>query len=215
MKSLLKNILKWLVCVLLTFTVIFTISHFYEIASGMYFKTAYLGDVEKFEEDFGEENISEIIKTHDIAMERQFLSGDREMEDVFSKRYPQYPAGVTMSVSIIAQYLRYGEVTIVSLVLGLIIGTAIFMVLDKEKKGLKTVIIVYIISIVILGLIKGLLCTTGENLTISDIWTFPAEYIVPLSITFAIVIAVKFIRQKDIANKLNEKLKKVKEDKNK
>ena len=38
-------------------------------------------------------------------------------------------------------------------------------------------------------------------------WTFPSEYVVPVTVAFGLVILVRVIRQKDLARKLNEKLK--------
>ena len=205
MKRVLKNILKWLVCVCLTFSVVFTLSHFAVICTGVHIQV----NSEQYSELLEEEN----VKWYDEVTNSQFLSDDR---GELTKLYSKYPAGVTRAMYDIANYISYGKTAIISLVLGIIIGTAIYMLQDIDKKGLKMVIVLYILSIVILGFVQGFLnirVYNGGTLSLIERWMFPDEYIMPVSIVFALVIIVRFLRQKDIANKLNEKLKEIKENK--
>lgn len=218
MKKVLKNILKWLLCVCISFSVIFTILQFKEIATGLYFRTLCFGNIEQFEEVFGEESLSEMIKGYDEITNEQFLKSDVNTDDIMSKLYAQYPAGVTRIACIIANYISYGDTTIISLMLGVIIGTAIYMLIDIDKKGIKIVIPLYILSVVILGFVQGFINISlynGATLSLLERWMFPDEYIVPVTIVFGLVVIVRFIKQKGIANKLNEKLKERKEEKNK
>lgn len=208
MKKILKNILKWLICVVLTFSVVFTLSQFASICLGVYFRTGFFGNYDKQIEILEEEN----IKWYDEITNSQFLSNDM---GELSKLYSQYPAGVTRVMCDIADYIQYGDVAVISLMLGLIIGTAIYMLQDIDKKGLKTVIILFVLSIFILGFVQGFINTSGEGVTLFSEWEFPSEYIIPVSIMFALVVIIRFLRQKDIANKLNEKLKEIREKTNK
>lgn len=213
MKKVLKNILKWLLCVFITFAVLFTLSQLGQICIGVYFRTNFLGNYEEFI-NFIEGDVEESVKWYDEIMDRQYENNnDDGWFHIMSKLYPEYPAGVTRIICIMASYMNYGNITIVVLTLAIIIGTAIYMLQDVDKKGVKIVVVLYILSIAILGLVQGFVNTTGENLTLIDIWEFPDEYIVPVTIAFIIVVIVRFIRQKDIAKKLNEKLKALKEEK--
>lgn len=209
MKKVLKNILKWLLCVFITFTVVFTVSQFSTICLGVYFTTGFLGNHEKQMEILGEES----IKWHEEITDRQFDFDYGNKDDIMVKLYSEYPSGVTRVMCMLTYYMSYGELTIISLILGIIIGTAIYMLQDVDKKGLKIVIILYVLSIAILGFVQGFMYTDGEDVLFLDEWEFPSEFITPVSIAFALVVIVRFIRQKDIAKKLNEKLKKIKEEK--
>lgn len=205
MKKVLKNVFKWLVCVCLTFSVVFTLSHFAVICTGVHVQV----NSEQYSELLEEEN----VKWYDEITTEQFLAEDH---DELTKLYSKYPAGVTRAMYDIANYISYGKTAIISLVLGIIIGTAIYMLQDIDKKGLKMVIILYILSIGILGFVQGFLNISvynGGTLSLIERWMFPDEYIIPVSIVFALVIIVRFLRQKEIANKLNEKLKEIKEKK--
>lgn len=205
MKKVLKNVFKWLVCVCLTFSVVFTLSHFAVICTGVHVQV----NSEQYSELLEEEN----VKWYDEITTEQFLAEDH---DELTKLYSKYPAGVTRAMYDIANYISYGKTAIISLVLGIIIGTAVYMLQDIDKKGLKMVIVLYILSIVILGFVQGFLnirVYNGGTLSLIERWMFPDEYIIPVSIVFALVIIVRFLRQKEIANKLNEKLKEIKEKK--
>ena len=66
------------------------------------------------------------------------------------------------------------------------------------------VLVFYLLSVVILGFIQGF------QDTIEFKWNFPSEYIIPITIAFGLVIAVRVIKQKDLAFKLNQKLREMK-----
>ena len=214
MKKVLKNVLNWLICVCLTFTVIFTISHLEDIIAS-YSGIGFMINDAGYEEVFGKEVLEDAVKWHEEITVRQFQADEANQDDIMVKLYTQYPVGVTRTMYMIADYISYVNITSISLILGLIIGTAIYMLLDIEKNGLKIVVLIYILSVVLLGFVQGFLNIYGEGLTLLDKWMFPDEYILPVSIAFALVVIVKFIKQKDIAKKLNEKLKERKEEKNK
>lgn len=207
MKKVSKNIFKWLICVFLTFSVIYTISQIYEMTSGTYI---ILNSEKVMEEILNEtEMLEDTVKTEQEHMNALF---NHESEDKrIVQLYNRYPTGTAAFFIRIWYSINFGECAIISFSLGIIIGTAIYMLQDTDKKGLKLVIILYLLSIVILGFIQGFLNITGEDLTLLDRWMFPDEYIIPVSIAFALVVIVRFIKQKDIANKLNEKLKEIKE----
>lgn len=215
MKKVLNNILKWLICVFLTFSVVFTIVQYESIIEGIYFGTSFFGNDEKYTEFFGEENLKEMTIWHEEITNSQFEYERNTENDILNKLYTRYPAGVTRTMCIISDYIVCGQTAIISLILGIIIGTAIYMLLDTDKKGFKIVITLYILSIVILGFVQGFINISGEDLTLLDRWMFPDEYIIPVSIVFALVVLVRVMKQKEIAKKLNEKLSKIKAEKSK
>ena len=211
MKKILKNILKWLICVFLTFSLMYTVSQMYEISSGIYM---IINSEEVMEEILEEtEMLEETIKREQENMDALFNHETTDLKT--GELYNKYPTGTAVFFIKIWQSISFGECAVISFILGVIIGTAIYMLLDKDKKGLKIVIPLYILSVVVLGFVQGFINIYGEDLTLLDKWMFPDEFIIPVSIVFALVVVVRFIRQKDIAKKLNEKLKERKEEKNK
>ena len=210
MKKILKEILKWVTCVFLTFTVVFTLAQYESICKGIDFRTGLLGNVITMEEYFNNEE--EIIKWYDESTNEMFLGKE---DDVTRKVYLQYPAGVTRIMCDMANSITYANITFLSLNLGIVIGTGIYMLLDKDKKGLKIVITIYFLSIIVLGFVQGFINVSGEKLTLLDRWMFPDEYIIPVTIAFALVVVVRVLRQKEMAKKLNEKLRQRKGEKTK
>lgn len=211
MKKVLKNILKWLICVFLTFTVMYTMSQFYEMPAGIYLHFNGEKAIEEILEDV--ENLEDTVKMEQENMNASF-NNEGEDERIMNL-YNKYPTGTAIFFIRIWNIVSVGNLAIISLTLGIIIGTAIYMLLDTDKKGLKIVITLYILSVAILGFVQGFINISGEDLTLLDRWMFPDEYITPVTIVFALVVLVRVIRQKEIARILNEKLKQIKEEKSK
>ena len=206
--KVLKNIFKWLVCVFLTFATIFTINI---LSSGELVDKIMLAlNPVKYEKQF-EENAYNSIKTYDESIKNIYSNNEnneQEEENKLSKQYKQYPAGT--AAFFIEFTIKYGlAISIIySLIAGIIFGTVIFLLINsKEKKEIKFVILFYLTTVIALGFIQGIQIAEGENLKIIDYWDFPSEYIVPVTVAFGLVILVRVIKQKDLARKLNEKLK--------
>lgn len=211
MKKVLKKVFKWLICVVLTFSVVYTILQMYEITAGTY----WILNSEKIMEGILNETemLEDTVKTEQEYMNASF---NHETEDKrVTQLYNKYPTGIAVFFIRIWQSINFGNYAIISFSLGIIIGTAIYMLQDSDKKGIKIVIPLYILSVVILGFVQGFINISGEELTLLDKWMFPDEYIVPVTVVFGLVVIVRFIKQKEIAKKLNEKLKERKEEKNK
>ena len=88
------------------------------------------------------------------------------------------------------------------------------MILNKDKKGLKVIISLYVVFAILLGFIEGILIQyiSGENITLLDKWAFPETFIFPITVVFILVIIVRILKQKDIAKKLNQKLQEKKNE---
>ena len=195
--KVLRSILKYVLCIFLTYSVIFTIINIDKTAEGI----AIMRNSEHYyNELFNEENIQHSNDT----MNGYFLENeniDNKLVDLYNK----YPAGTVYMANFYYNTISNGETAIVSMILSLIMGTAVYLLVNsKEKKGIKLVIVFYLLSVVILGFIQGF------QDTIEFKWIFPDEYIIPITVAFGLVIAVRIIKQKDLANKLNKKLKEIK-----
>ena len=210
--KIIKNIFKWLLCAFLTFTVIFTIN---VMNDGGIEDAIVVLSYQKYEQEL-KEDAEEIVKDYENMMNSFFddKESSKENEIFLSENYNEYPAGTVYFMNKLAQTNYMGRIVINSLILGFIIGTPIFLLINsKERKGIRLVIVIYILSIVILGFFQGVNQVAGENLSIIDYWVFPDEYIIPATIAFGLVVLIRIIKQKDIANKLNEKLKEIKQNK--
>ena len=107
------------------------------------------------------------------------------------------------------------DLQVTSLIIGIAVGTGIYLMLDEDKKGLKVIISLYVIFVILLGFLEGIQYVYGENLTLLDRWIFPETYIVPITAVFALAVVTRVVRQKEMAKKLNEKLNQRKEEKTK
>ena len=206
--KVLKNILKWISCVFLTFTTIFTIN---VICSGEYGEGISLAlNLPKFEKEF-EEKADEVIKDYDDMTKGLFSTADEselEANRVLAEQYKKYPSGTVYFLEQFVMLYGIGKTIVYSAIAGIVLGTVIFLLINsKEKKGFKLVIVAYIISVIIVGIIVGIENNADEKLNIIKVWEFPTEYIIPITVAFGLVILVRVIKQKDLANKLNQKLK--------
>ena len=227
MKKVLKNIFKWLALVFISFSVIFTLGITSGFGWGIIESITY--KVENLDQpilyNLESSNLKELCKSYQEYADRAFseninLNNYATEEDMikaleFKELYKDYPVGLVTVANQLTLIDGISNAMISSLLMAIVFGTAIYLLIDKEKKGLKTVILIYILSIIVLGFMEGFLYVSGDNLTLFDRWMFPEESIIPVSIAFALVLVVRYVRQKDIADKLNEKLKQIKEEKNK
>lgn len=205
--KVLKNILKWLLCVFLTFTTIFTIN---VICSEGYAGVPLALNLPKYEKEM-EENADEVIKGYD-EMTRNFFSNmdnsENDSDSFLSEQYKKYPLGSLYFLEQFVMMYGMGKTIIYSAIAGIILGTVVFLLINsKEKKGIKLVIVAYIISIILVGTFVGILNNVEDKLNIIKSWKFPTDYVIPITIAFGLVILVRVIKQKDLARKLNEKLK--------
>jgi len=202
MKKILKNVFKWLILVLICYSLMFTgiiiiqqdgiigpIVYSLSTADGDYLKNFKSSELEEFSKYYQE-------------------LADNVISNVNNELYQKYPVGFSRLLSDVSLYREMGSLHIISLVLGIAIGTAIYTMLDKEKKGLKVIISVYAVFIIILGFVEGIQIehVSGNNLTLLDKWSFPQTFIFPVTALFILAIIVRILRQKDIAKKLNIKL---------
>lgn len=228
MKKVLKNVLKWLLLVWISYSLICTGLISLEqngLAEAISYRTQNIDgfDLEKIEISELEEICKNYQEIADKAMNddesiinAEYLSESEKVKLLEEyKIFRKYPSGYTMFVRDIAMWEGMTDLHITSFIMGVVVGTAIYLMLDKDKNGLKIVIAIYILFILILGFIEGIGSVAGDNLTLLDRWMFPETYIIPVTAVFALVVATRVIKQKEIAKKLNKKLNEKKEEKNK
>lgn len=225
MKKVLNNVFKWLLLVWISYSLICTGLIGFEqngLAEAISYRTQNIDgfDLEKIETSELEEICKNYQEIADKAMNddesiinAEYLSENQKIKQLeHNELFRKYPSGYTMFVRDVAMWEGMASLHIISLIMGIVVGTAIYLMLDKEKKGLKIVIAIYILFILILGFVEGIGSVAGDDLTLLDRWMFPETYIIPVTAVFALVVATRVIKQKEIAKKLNEKLEERKEE---
>lgn len=217
MKRIFNNVFKWLVLVLISYSLVFTGMSVFEqggIVESIAYKIDSMdGDIFDHDEIGG---VEEVCKYQQELADRAFSyynDGYLEFSEEEINRqkeqaelYEKYPAGYSMLIRDVAMLESMSNLHITSLVMGIAIGTAIYMMLDKDKKGLKVLISLYIIFVILLGFVEGIQTIVGEDLNLLEKWIFPETFIIPITIVFVLAIIVRILRHKDIAKQLNIKL---------
>ena len=227
MKKILKNVFKWLILVLICYSLMFT-----EIISIQYCGTIeaiawslvnadgdcleYLEYLESSELEVQSKYYQELTDKVFSKVDEEYLTEseiNRQLE--YNELYKNYPVGFSRVITNFSLYNAVINLHIISLVMGIAFGTAIYMILDKEKKGMKVIICLYVVFVILLGFLEGIYIqyTSGDNLTLMDKWAFPETFINSITAVFILVIVVRILRQKDIAKKLNIKLEEKKSKK--
>ena len=227
MKKILNNVLKWLLLVWISYSSVLTgiicieqgggseaIKYRIENVDGFYFDKIEKSELEEICKKY-QEIVDDFISGEDI-INAEYLSESEKVEQLeYNEIFRKYPSGYTMIMRDIAVWESITDLQVTSLIIGIAVGTGIYLMLDEDKKGLKVIILLYMIFVILLGFLEGIQSVYGENLTLLDRWIFPETYIVPVTAVFALAVVIRILRQKEIAKRLNEKLKEKKGEKNK
>lgn len=227
MKKILNNVLKWLLLVWISYSSVLTgiicieqgggseaIKYRIENVDGFYFDKIEKSELEEICKKY-QEIVDDFISGEDI-INAEYLSESEKVEQLeYNEIFRKYPSGYTMIMRDIAGWESITDLQVTSLIIGIAVGTGIYLMLDEDKKGLKVIILLYMIFVILLGFLEGIQSVYGENLTLLDRWIFPETYIVPVTAVFALAVVIRILRQKEIAKRLNEKLKEKKGEKNK
>ena len=225
MKKVLKNIVKWLLLVWISYSLMYTgiisieqigmiesIAYRIENIDGQYFEKMEKSELEEICKSY-QERADKFINDDEIINAEYLTESEKIKQLEHNELFRKYPSGYIMFIRDVAMLESMADLQVTSLIMGIVLGTAIYLMLDKDRKGLRIVILLYILFVLILGFVEGIGSVAGNNITILDRWMFPETYIIPVTAVFALAVAVRIIRQKDIAKKLNEKLKELKEEK--
>lgn len=217
MKKILKNTFKWLILVLICYSLMFTgitvmeqsgtvEAIVYKVfnADGDYLEYLESSELEvqcKYYQELADKVFSNVDEEHLTESEI-----NKQLE--YNELYKKYPVGFSRVITNVSLYNATINLHIISLVMGIALGTATYMILDKDKKGVKVIITLYVVFVILLGFLEGIFIqyTSGDNLTLLDKWAFPETFINSLTAVFILAIVVRILRQKDIAKKLNIKL---------
>ena len=202
-----KKVEKWLLLVLISFCVLFTAINI----DGMGLASAI--GFELNEDNIVNMSVDEIKQIasdceESIAIQTEGIKNDNETS--YGKAFQEYPVGTYTMMKEFSRINSHSDTLIVSLILGVLIGTGIFFVIDEDKKGVRLLVIFYILSIFLLGFLEGI-DITGESLL--DKWLFPVTYIIPATLMYCIVLVFIGIKQQNIARELNRKLQEEKKKK--
>ena len=222
MKKILNNVFKWAVLVWIAYSLIFTSIITMEeggIISAIGFRANNIENYWLY--NIEHEELEEMCKYYQNAADKG-LSNDNIDVSLYTEEelrkqleindlYNRYPSGFMMVLRDALMAEGMSNLHITSFVMGIAVGTAIYLMLDKEKKGLKVIISLYVIFVILMGFVEGIQSVSGENLSLLDRWIFPETYIVAITVVFILAIIVRVLRQKDLAKELNEKLKEKKE----
>ena len=195
-----KKVEKWLLLVLVSFCVLYTAMNIEEmgLGSAIVFKLN-----ENNIMNMSVEDIKRIASECEENINLQTQSIINNSKTNYSKAYTDYPIGTYAMMKEFSRTKSQCDTLIVSLILGVLTGTGIFFVIDEDKKGVKLLILFYILGIFLLGFLEGLYTLGG---TLLDRWLFPVTYFIPATLMYGIVIVFISIKQQNLAKQLNKKL---------
>jgi len=192
-----KKIEKWLLLVLVSFCVIFTLNQCCDmgLASAIGCQME-IDKVMNMDEEF-----QAVVKEYDKNINNTFTNNNDE--GIIDDLYKEYPVGTYAFLFDCGVYNTQSERIIISFIVGILIGTGIYLLIDEDKKGIKLLALVYVMCILLLGFLEGMY-NSGNSLL--DKWDFPVTYIIPGTIMFALVVVLLHIKQQNLARELNRKL---------
>ena len=201
-----KKVEKWLLLVLISFCVLFTAINIdgMGLGSAIGFKLDENNII-----NMSVEEIKQIANDCEESIKIQTQSIKNDNETNYGKAYQEYPIGTYTIMKEFSRIKSHSDTLIVSLILGGLIGTGIFFVIDEDKKGIKVLVIFYILSIFLLGFLEGIYITSDSLL---DGWLFPVTYIIPSTLMYGLVLVFIKIKQQNLAMELNKKLQEEKKN---
>lgn len=204
--KVMKSIGKWILCVFISYAVVLAIVVSYYGIVGAVIKSK--ADTLL---DFNNEDTREMIIMYDNQIKEGLKTSEEMTDEEIDKSefLSEYSTGYEAYVMIISYQIRVLNICTPAILIGLMLGTAIFLLSSKNTRMLKVFIVAYLITIIIFGFVEGILSIVGEA-TILDYWTFPDNYIGVITFVFAIALVAIYAEQKRIAHKLNDKLKDIK-----
>lgn len=207
MNKVLKNIEKWLLLVLLSYLVVFSSVILIENEIGIINSVKVMQYADNLDEISTEEFLK-ITKDKEKMFEELVNSTtDSENQDYanLKQSMQQNPVGTYMFMAELAEMRSISYINIQSLILGLIIGTGIYLLLDEKERKLLVYGTVYLLIIFLLGFLEGIMFTAGWT-SIFDCWTFPVTYFIPTTIIFGFILCLIKIKQQGTLRELNKKL---------
>jgi len=207
MNKVLKNIEKWFLLVLISYLIVFASALLIENEIGIInsVKTMqYADNLDKI----SLEEFSEIAKDKEEMFEDIVNSTTNTDEQYYAnlkQSMQQNPVGTYMFMAELAEMRSISYINIQSLILGFIIGTGIYLLLDEKERKLLVYGTIYALTIFLLGFLEGIMYTAGWT-SIFNCWTFPVTYFIPTTIIFGFILCLIKIKQQGTIRELNKKL---------
>lgn len=200
-----KKVEKWLLLILISFCVLFTMINIdgMGIGSAIDFKLDENNIL-----NMSEVEMKQIARECEANIEIQTEAIKNDNETSFGKAFKQYPVGTYTLMIEYSRIQTYSDNIILSLILGVLIGTGIFLVIDEDKKDIKLLILFYILGIFLLGFLEG---TSVISDSLLDKWEFPTTYFIPATLMYGVVLVFVKIKQQKLVMELNKKLSEEKE----
>jgi len=206
MNRILKNIEKWVFLVLLSYLVVFASVILIEDGFGVINSIGAMQYTDNLDQ-ISTEEILEVTKDYEerfnsIVDETLNSDGaDTNIKEATNK----YPVGTYMFMADLAQMRSMAHINIQALILGIIVGTGIYLLIDEKERKLLVYGLIYILTIFLLGFVEGIMYTAGWT-SIFDCWTFPTTYFLPTTFIFGFMLCLIKIKQQGTIKELNKKL---------
>lgn len=207
MNKVLKNIEKWLLLVLVSYLVVFASALLIENEIGIINSVKTMQYADNLNE-ISLEEFSKIAKDKEEMFEEIVNSTTNTEEEYYSnlkQSMQQNPVGTYLFMLELAEMRSISYINIQSLILGFIIGTGIYLLVDEKERKLLVYGTIYALTIFLLGFLEGIMYTAGWT-SIFNCWTFPETYFIPTTIIFGFILCLIKIKQQGTIRELNKKL---------
>jgi len=204
MNKVLKNIEKWLFLVIVSYLVVFASVILIENEIGLIKSIGVMQYTENITE-VPTEDILEIVKSKEESFKKTLSNNNEQEESNIKQAMQQYPMGTYIFAAELAQMNSISHINIQSLIIGVIIGTGIYLLVDEKERKLLVYGVIYVLIIFLLGFVEGIMYTAGCT-SIFECWTFPTIYFIPTTLIFGFLLCMIKIKQQGTIKELNKKL---------
>ena len=207
MNKIVKNIEKWLLLVLVSYLVVFAAAFLIENEIGIINSVKTMQYADNLNE-ISLEEFSEIAKDKEETfeeIENSITNTEEQDSSNLKKSMQQNPVGTYLFMLELTEMRSISHINIQSLVLGFIIGTGIYLLVDEKERKLLVYGTIYALTIFLLGFLEGIM-HTADRTSIFNCWTFPVTYVIPTTIIFCLILCLIKIKQQGTIRELNKKL---------
>lgn len=207
MNKIVKNIEKWLLLVLVSYLVVFAAAFLIENEIGIINSVKTMQYADNLNE-ISLEEFSEIAKDKEETFEEivnSITNTEEQDSSNLKKSMQQNPVGTYLLMLELTEMRSISYINIQSLILGFIIGTGIYLLVDEKERKLLVYGTIYALTIFLLGFLEGIM-RTADWTSIFNCWTFPVTYVIPTTIIFCLILCLIKIKQQGTIRELNKKL---------
>lgn len=211
MNKALKNIEKWLLLVIVSYLAVFASVILIENEIGLINSIGVMQYTDNITE-VPTEDLLEIVKSKEESFKKTLSNNSKQEESNIKQAMKQYPMGTYIFLTELVQINSLSHINIQSLIIGVIIGTGIYLLVDEKERKLLVYGIIYVLIIFLLGFVEGIMYKAGF-VSIFECWTFPVVYFIPTTLMFGVMLCLIKIKQQGTIKELNKKLIEKKKEK--